>query len=212
MLWVLPVLRSISRFCSAGTASITGSISSVDTARTALAVPKHSQYLQYARSMKYSSTICALTLSIIPCPVFSRNHSQMVPRVGVGTNFFRWGHLEYLILAKFRDCILLSTRSISRFCAGDIACTPKYFGVRNCGYCLYSVFCTTAHTPSARSIWAFCTARTLQYSQLLGLQYSNTLSTREYNMYSTVRVYSEYQVRWERFKRRTDTSRSTVVI
>ena len=42
-LWILPVLPSISRFCTAGTAS-TGSISSVGTARTrVLGVPKYFQ-------------------------------------------------------------------------------------------------------------------------------------------------------------------------
>ena len=45
--------------------------------------------------LTYTSTVCA------PCrrfsePLLGTKHAQMVPRVGVGANYFSWGQLEYL--------------------------------------------------------------------------------------------------------------------
>ena len=65
--------------------------------------------------MMYTSTICA------PCrqfsgPLFGTNHSQMVRRVGVGANHFRWGQLEYLEHCVLRGVCTASTLSFSMFC------------------------------------------------------------------------------------------------
>ena len=84
-----------------------------------LTVPKHSQYApSNTWSMKYTSTVCT------PCrqfsgPVFGTNHSQMVRRVGVGANYFRWGQLEYLkhwqyFGNMYREEYVLRVLSVSR--------------------------------------------------------------------------------------------------
>ena len=90
-------------------------------------------------------------VSIISCPLFCRKHSQIVPRVGHGENFFRWGQLEYLQSTGSASGIYTaSTRSISRLCTVYTECAPRYSGVWYRWYGLYSGFCT-AHTPSTRS-------------------------------------------------------------
>ena len=45
--------------------------------------------------MKYISTI------YISYPLFGRKHSEMVPREGVGANYFRWGQLEYFEYCQY---------------------------------------------------------------------------------------------------------------
>ena len=74
--------------------------------------------LSNAWSTKYTSTVCA------PCrhfsdPLFGTNHSQMVRRVGVGANYFRWGQLEYLrhwqyFGNMYREEYVLRVLSVSR--------------------------------------------------------------------------------------------------
>ena len=108
--------------------------------------------------MKYTSTVCA------PCrqfsgPLFGTKHSQIVPRVGVGANYFRWGQLEYL-----EHC------SISIYFLRGIG-TANTLEVLYCGYCLYSkcfVFryygCIFACALGAR----YCSSYA-HYSQYLGL-------------------------------------------
>ena len=96
------ILPSISGFCTAGTAS-TGNISSL--VLRVLAVPKYSQHAQYTRRMEYTSTICDHRVYhlYIHAHCFAENISQMVPRVGVGANYFRWVQLEYFrVPAVFR--------------------------------------------------------------------------------------------------------------
>ena len=80
-----------------------------------LAVPKYSQYAQYTRSMKYTWTTYLCTVSIISRPLFRKNHSQMVLRVGVGAIYFRWEQPS----KKFRTPIGgYLMRTPSWFCLG----------------------------------------------------------------------------------------------
>ena len=117
-------------------------------------VPKYSHYAEYTGSMKYIWTIYLCTaVSIISSAFYCRQHA-LVPRIGVETKCFRGGTRVLRALAVFREYMLraleISTGSISEH--------SNHFGCLCCGYCLfYSGFCTTHHTPSTRSIWAFST-------------------------------------------------------
>ena len=70
-------------------------------------------------------------------PLCGTKHSQLVPRVGVGANYFRWGQLEYLrALAVLWEYVL---RGICT--ARNMYCEySHYLKVLNCGYCLYSTY------------------------------------------------------------------------
>ena len=61
------------------------------------------------------------TVSIISCPLFVRKHSHMVPRVGVGANYFRWGRLKC-------ERVFISCGSISVYCEFS-----QYFRVQYSG-------------------------------------------------------------------------------
>ena len=91
---------SFSGLCTAGTAN-TGSISCVGTVSTRS--PKILSTCQvYSEYEVYLDHLC--TVSISSCPLLCRKHSQMVPQVGVGAIYNRWGHLEDLgVLTVFRD-------------------------------------------------------------------------------------------------------------
>ena len=92
---------SISVSCTAGTASTSLAVLhplvvSVLLLRV-LAAPKHPQYTQYTTSsMKYTSTVCCAPCRRFSGPLFGTNPSQIVPRVGIGANYFRWGQLVSL--------------------------------------------------------------------------------------------------------------------
>ena len=98
-----PCTSIVSGFCSAATASARN-ISSVGTPTIA-----------NTRS----------TVSIISCPLFCRKHSQMVPRVEVGSNYFWWEQLEYIEYWQISGLYTASACCISRFCIVDTACTPS---------------------------------------------------------------------------------------
>ena len=107
---------------------------------------------------------------MISCPLFCREHSQMLPRVGVGANYARWGQLEYLrVLAVLREYIL---RVLAVFRGSVLRILPVLpsISVLDTAGAACTRFCT-AHTPST-------------HSQYLGRQYCNTLSTQKYKMYS----------------------------
>ena len=127
---------SISALCTAGTAN---NIHSLAVFRPllvfvlllrVLAVPKYPQYVQYTSRMKYTSTVCEPCLQFSG-PLFGKKHSQIVPRVGVGANYFNWGQLEYLehwqciSRCALRGICTSNTLSFSRFRTADIACTPS---------------------------------------------------------------------------------------
>ena len=65
-------------------------------------------------------------------PIICRIYSQMVPRVGVGANYFRWEQLEYLVLAVFQDYMLLVSLAVVRGSVLRILPYSKYCGVRYC--------------------------------------------------------------------------------
>ena len=160
LLWIHPVLfLSIWGFCAAGTAS-TGSILSVGLARAA------SEYSQY--HMYHILSICSAYSGVrrILGPSVHRD-DKFKPIVlqktfTDGATSESWRKLRSVgetgvptVPVVFRESIL-RVLAVFWLCTADTACTPTYFGVRYCGYCLYSDFCT-AHTP--------------KYSQYLGLQY-----------------------------------------
>ena len=94
----------------------------------------------------------------------------MLPRVGVGANYARWGQLEYLrVLAVLREYIL---RVLAVFRGSVLRILPVLpsISVLDTAGAACTRFCT-AHTPST-------------HSQYLGRQYCNTLSTQKYKMYS----------------------------
>ena len=172
---------SISGFCTAGTTSTSLAVLRplvvfVLLLRV-LAVPKYPQYAQYTSSMKYTSTVCA------PCrqflvPLFGTKHSQIVPRVGVGANYFRWGQLEYFRALQYFD-----------LCSARDRCREYSLEVMYCGYCLYSqvfrVSVLRVRTFACALGVRYCSIilsllsvfGPSQHSQYFSRQYSNTLST-----------------------------------
>ena len=116
------------------------------------------------------------TVSIISCPLFVRKHSHMVPRVGVGANYFRWGQLEYFEYGQY--FVLMYCEYSQHFevlYCGYCLCS-KYFGVRYCGYCLYVLgvlYCSWPYSQYSQYLGLqYCSYS--KYSQYLGRQYSNT--------------------------------------
>ena len=127
--------------------------------------------------MRNTSTVCA------PCRLFSGTlfgikHSQIVPLVGVGENYLRWGQLEYLEHCSISIYALRgigTPNALSRFCTADIACTSisvSRFGTIRVHTCLCS-------RGSAQQILSLLSVfGPSQYPQYFSRQYSNTLSIR----------------------------------
>ena len=141
-----PCTSSISGFCAPGTASA-GSIWCVGTASTASARSTEillicAVYSEY--EVRFDG-LCTTVVSIISSPLFSRKLSQMLPRVGVGANYARWGQLEDLkSTGSISEIYTASTRRISRFCAANTACISGFdpagavLGVLYCSYSQYT--------------------------------------------------------------------------
>ena len=123
--------------------------------------------------------------------VLQKTFTEMVPRVvGVGANILSVGGNLRLLQSTGSTSGLYteSTRSISGFDTAGTACCTR-------GSVLLIIL------PVLNSIWALSTARTLS-TQCLGRQYSNTLSTREYETYSILQVWSlgVSSIYWEHWR------------
>ena len=104
--------------------------------------------------------------------------NTIVPRVGVGSNYLRWGQLEYLEHCSISIYALRgigTAHTLSRFYPADIACTlisVSRFGYAGTCLPVLSGF-GTAHTLSLLSVFG-----PSQYPRYFSRQYSNTLNIR----------------------------------
>ena len=139
------------------------------------------------RSLKNCSTICA------PC----RNFTIILQKTFTdGPTSGRWSKLLSVGATRVLKSTgsisglrTATTRSTSRFCTVDTGYTPKYFGVRYCGYCLYSGFCT-AHLHSQCSMWSFTRSADAASTPILSvLGVRDVIDTPEYTR--------EYEAHWE---------------
>ena len=90
-----------------------------------LTAPKYPQYIQYISSI-LRPPVHRVDKS--PGPLFGTKHSQILPRVGVGTNGLRWGQLEYLEHWQYFEILCTTRNSVLTLCCGYIlACA---LGVR----------------------------------------------------------------------------------